>query len=244
MDKQGARILLIADRTKEINLLYDTLKSLGHTVTFYSEFNFPVDEIERIGADLIIADISKPKMDAVDLFRQIKSRWPNLPIVLITGSTDPPYLETTPVEGYISRPYRISHIEGLIRRLIRKRSDDKRNPSILVVDDDEAFRTLLIRSLRFYGYPVKGAADGKMALELLDKSDIGIVIADINMPFMNGAELLKHLRENRPSIAVVLVTGYYSADDIEFEGELQPDGFLMKPFKIQKITEILDKLKP
>lgn len=244
MDQQGANILLIADRTNEVTLLHDTLRSLGHSVTFYSGFDFPMDEIERIGADLVIADIGKPQIDAVELFKKIKSRWPDLPIVLITGSSDPPYLETTLAQGYISRPYRISQVEGLIQRLIRKSTDGARNQAILIVDDDEAFRTLLIRSLRIHGYPVLGATNGKMALEILDKSDIGVVIADINMPFMNGAELLKHIRENRPSIAVVLITGYYSADDIELQGEARPDGFLMKPFKIQRITEILDKLKP
>jgi DNA-binding NarL/FixJ family response regulator len=81
-----------------------------------------------------------------------------------------------------------------------------------------------------------------MALDILNRGDIGTVIADIHMPSMNGIALLKKIRKQWPVIRVILITGYYYTEESISDDALKPDGFLMKPFKIQNITELLQSL--
>lgn len=74
--------------------------------------------------------------------------------------------------------------------------------SALVVDDSKAVRMILAKTLRELGYEVREAANGKEALELIEnqKLSVGLVLADWNMPEVNGFELLKRLRE-KPEMA-------------------------------------------
>ena len=80
----------------------------------------------------------------------------------------------------------------------------------LVVDDSRAIRMILAQDLERLGYEVREAANGREALEVMEaeKTAVKLVLADWNMPEMNGLELLKRLRQNPEfsSLAVVMVT--------------------------------------
>ena len=68
------------------------------------------------------------------------------------------------------------------------------------------------------------------------------LIADVNMPFMDGVTLLKQIKKDWPQIPVILITGYFADGEGPLDSSAKADGFLMKPFKIQSITEILKNI--
>ncbi|MEN8163529.1 MAG: PAS domain S-box protein, partial [Acidobacteriota bacterium] len=120
------------------------------------------------------------------------------------------------------------------------------NETILVVEDEEAVRDLSLRILEQYGYRVLSASDGEEALRVFEEhvDEIQLVLLDIVMPKMSGREVMKRLREKRPSLPVLLTTGYSPyAEDINFTIE---DGLqlLRKPYHthelLGRIREILD----
>lgn len=245
MRRGKANILLVADRNEQMNLLSEALVSIGHTATIVNTVAEALTCADRRTFDLVIADIDLSDSDRVDFHRTMKRCHADLPVILITSPSGSALIRTDETESIVSKPFRISHIEELINVILEDKSDtDVITPgeSVLVVDDDDAFRTMLIRSLQVSGYDAVGATDGQMAIELIERGGIGSVITDINMPYMDGVTLMKKIKLRWPRIPVILITGYYSNDENPAGSNIRPDGFLMKPFKVQSIDRLLRSL--
>jgi two-component system cell cycle sensor histidine kinase/response regulator CckA len=104
--------------------------------------------------------------------------------------------------------------------------------TVLVVDDDERVRIIAVRMLEAFGFQVVEAADGQEALDCFRANPDGfrLVLLDLTMPRLNGEEAFRELRNIRPDLRVVLMTGY-SATEVSnrFAGKGLA-GFLQKPF--------------
>lgn len=85
---------------------------------------------------------------------------------------------------------------------------------ILVVDDESEIREFLGRHLRYLGYEVDFASNGKEGLERLAEKRVDIVISDIGMPVMNGVEMLTRIRQDFPMVRVIMITGYVSQSNV------------------------------
>jgi len=114
----------------------------------------------------------------------------------------------------------------------------------LIVDDSRAVRMILAKTLKGLGYEVCEAANGREALEVMEaeKTAVTLVLADWNMPEMNGLELLKRLRQKPElaSIAVVMVTTETELDQMTAALEAGANEYVMKPFTKDIL---LDKLQ-
>ena len=108
--------------------------------------------------------------------------------------------------------------------------------TILVVDDDPSVRHLIIESLRQAGdYIATGAADGMEALDALRSNLYDLVISDIQMPGMNGMDLLTRIREINPSISVIMITGYPTVGLSVSAMKTGAVDFIAKPFRIDEL---------
>ena len=83
---------------------------------------------------------------------------------------------------------------------------------ILVVDDEDDVRLLLEHEIRDLGHAVTIASDGKSAIAEMEQRLFDIVITDIRMPGMDGVQLTKWIKDNRPETDVIIITGYASVD--------------------------------
>jgi PAS domain S-box-containing protein len=117
--------------------------------------------------------------------------------------------------------------------------------SVLVVEDEEAVRSLIRTALEYSGYRVMLAGDGVEALKLIasNSGPLDVVITDLAMPGMNGAELAAKVRERLPDIEILYISGY--AEDMRPAGKIEESAFLQKPFTPQalsrKVRELLDR---
>ena len=113
----------------------------------------------------------------------------------------------------------------------------------LVVDDSRAVRMIIARTLRELGYEVREAANGKEALEVMkaEKNTVTLVLADWNMPEINGLELLKRLRQDPDlaSLVVVMVTTETELDQMAAALEAGANEYVMKPFTKDILVEKL-----
>lgn len=113
---------------------------------------------------------------------------------------------------------------------------------ILIVDDNPNMSSLLVEMLEVFQYDALRATDGHDALQRVDKEDIAMVITDMRMPKMSGLELLQALKEKRPQMPVVIISGY-SIDDVDSDiVSAKADGFLNKPFMMSDIEKLLSDL--
>lgn len=86
--------------------------------------------------------------------------------------------------------------------------------TILVVDDDLIIRQVVTRHLSLLGHAVDGAGNGIEALAAIDRKHYDIVVTDLQMPGMDGHELLMKLRQDQPLIRSIVMTSYVTLDAI------------------------------
>jgi DNA-binding NtrC family response regulator len=113
---------------------------------------------------------------------------------------------------------------------------------ILVVDDEPAVRELTVEILRRSGYHPQGVPSAFVALELLDQERFDLVVSDVVMPGMTGIEFLWELRERRPDLPVVLMTGGSREPERATKAvELGACSLLYKPFSHAELTAVVAK---
>ena len=108
-------------------------------------------------------------------------------------------------------------------------------PRILVVDDEQAVRDLLAKTLTMADYDVDTAPDGPTALERLRAAEYELLITDLKMPGMDGLSVIREARRIRPELAVVIITGYSTEASAIEAINLGVAGYLTKPFRLPRI---------
>ena len=107
---------------------------------------------------------------------------------------------------------------------------------ILVVEDEPGMLMGLEHNLTFEGYAVSTAADGKQGLEMALADPPDLVLLDVMLPEMSGFEVLKVIRENNPSLPVIMLTAKgLESDKVQGFG-LGADDYVTKPFSIAELT--------
>lgn len=118
-------------------------------------------------------------------------------------------------------------------------SDSKYGPRILIVDDDAASRIMMAKILTLEGYQVDHADGGNSALTLVRQHDYQLVILDYRMPGMNGVELFGKLREERPEIVGIFLTGYPTVDTVFPAISEGIERVLAKPVDINELLGVI-----
>lgn len=113
---------------------------------------------------------------------------------------------------------------------------------VLVVDDDPVVGKSIDRILSSRGYAVIAAAGGEEALDRLAREDYDMVYTDIRMPGMSGLEVARHIKESRPWLPVVIVTGYGNDENEAEAREIGVNGFLRKPLSPEMVESTADEL--
>jgi len=118
---------------------------------------------------------------------------------------------------------------------------------VLIVEDEEPVRSMTARLLEGEGYEVLQAADGREALEIVERASgrLDLVITDVAMPAMSGRELADRLKRRRPGLPVLFMSGY-TDDEMMRRGLIEPNHpFLSKPFTPEvlagKVRLLLDQ---
>jgi DNA-binding NtrC family response regulator len=114
---------------------------------------------------------------------------------------------------------------------------------VLLVDDEEEFVETLAERMRNRGMDVATSNSGGEALELVDKEPYDVVVLDLQMPGMDGIEVLERIKQRQPDIQVVLLTGHATVEkgvEAMKHGALE---FLEKPIDLSTLSEIIHQAK-
>ena len=117
--------------------------------------------------------------------------------------------------------------------------------TILLVEDEEAVRSFAARALRMRGYNVLEASGGEEALEIVKagKTEIHLLITDVVMPNMDGPTMVRHVKEPKPDLAVIFMSGYAEEAFRRNDEKAEDVHFLPKPFGLKqlaaKVKEVL-----
>jgi DNA-binding response OmpR family regulator len=117
---------------------------------------------------------------------------------------------------------------------------------ILVVEDEESMRELLRLHLSFAGYAVEVAKDGIAAGYAVLKSPPDLIVCDVEMPHMDGFELVAALRADQalPRVPVIFLTSLDDADADACARELGPSEYLQKPVRLEELLAAVSRQLP
>ncbi|MHA7967558.1 response regulator [Paenibacillus sp. CAU 1782] len=106
---------------------------------------------------------------------------------------------------------------------------------VLIVDDQNGIRILLLEVFNSEGYHTFQAPNGKLALEIVSSESPDLVLLDMKIPGMDGLEILKHIKAINPSIKVIMMTAYGELDMIKEATDLGALMHFTKPFDIDEM---------
>ncbi len=111
--------------------------------------------------------------------------------------------------------------------------------SILIVDNEEIIRKMLIRMLLADGHEVEQADGASQARAILERKPIDLILMDIYMPEMNGLALMKSINDTYPGIQTILISGRHSMDAEKTARQFGAYTFLKKPFTRRELLKIV-----
>jgi DNA-binding NtrC family response regulator len=115
---------------------------------------------------------------------------------------------------------------------------------ILIIDDDENIRKVLQTILEDEGYVTETADTAKKGIEKSEKAFFNLAMIDVRLPDMEGIELLTKLRDTKPKMRKLIVTGYPTLQNAVAAVNKGADAYIMKPFDVEKILRtIKEQLK-
>ena len=115
---------------------------------------------------------------------------------------------------------------------------------VLVIDDEPSIATLVAEIIEGYGHQVCIAFNGLQGLEFIKRDKFDLIISDIMMPHVTGLELLHYVRSNSQLSETHFVLMSAVAHLSNLGNKYQPEDFLIKPFDITRIDEIVQKFLP
>ncbi len=190
--------------------------------------------------DCVLTDIKMPEVNGVELYRTIKTRRPDLPVVLMTAYSTDRLVEEGLEEGAIAaltKPLDINCLLCFFSSLRKERS-------IAIVDDDPQFCKTLGDVLRMRGFAVTQVSDPHSVVERLG-ADEQVVLLDMRLNNISGLGILREIRERHPHLPVVLVTGYREEMTSAIEAALKIGAHtcLHKPLEIEHLLQLLAEIR-
>lgn len=115
-------------------------------------------------------------------------------------------------------------------------------PTVMIVEDDRALREALCTTLQLAGFSYVEADSGEAALTILGKKTVDLIVSDVNMPGIDGHELLQQVRESHPGIPMMLITAYGQIKNAVEAMQAGAVDYLVKPFEPKLLTDSVNKV--
>jgi polar amino acid transport system substrate-binding protein len=238
------RILLVEDNVDNQNLAKTILKKAGYLVDVAKNGKMAVEAAEKFRYDLILMDIQMPVMDGFEATQQIRSRErkqneDRVPIIALTAHAIKGYREKCLKHGmddHISKPIKKKVLLQKIAQWIDPR------PTVLVVDDSEDNRNLLMNYLKkMKRYKLVFTQNGHEAVETFKRRTVSLLLMDMEMPVMDGYASTRTIRslENGLNIPIIALSAHQGTREIRKCLQSGCTAVLTKPIRKYELLEAL-----
>ena len=244
-----SKILIVDDESGIRQLCYDLFTKEGHQVILAERSNQVFDILRTQKPDLLLLDISVPGEEGLSLFNRLpREPGKRVPTVIFSGSVTPELEKQAMALGAIDvickgidvteLRERVNKILAGKHRVLREPKDMKKD-KILVVDDEDGVRGLLVAFFQKKGMQVIEASNGEMAVMLVEKEHPTMILLDVSMPGMDGVMTLKKIREIDPHVGVVMTTGLHDERIAKETTGLGAYAYVLKPFDMQYLELVV-----
>ncbi len=245
-EKLDIRLLMVDDEREFLQAVEPGLVRRGFDVTLAESGMRALELLASHSFDVVVLDVKMPGLDGVDVFREIKKRSPDLPVVMLTGHGNIQQAFETSREGvdeYLTKPCDVETLARVLQEAVQRSAAVERaaetageEVQVLLVDDDLEFVRSISPALERRGMVVSAVHDGQQALERIRDRAFEVAVLDVVMPGMDGLTLLDRLREEDPLLEVIILTGNPQVGDVRRSLKGGAFDYLMKPCKVEDLS--------
>ena len=259
--------LIVADDDEEVCLhIVKTMSKVGVVTDFATNGHTAVQmmrENREAGQpyDMILLDWKMPTLDGIETARLIRKNYPDkIPILLLTAydwSDIEQEATEIGVDHFMPKPFFMSTFKEAVKRVMGSRqgkpeenkTDVVRDKHILVVDDIEVNRIILIKILSSLGATCDSAANGQEAVDKFEASqpgDYDLILMDVQMPVMDGYTATRTIRgsghPSAKSVPIIAMTANAFVDDVREAIESGMDAHIAKPVQIDNLKDTIQQV--
>lgn len=237
--QKEVNILVVDDQIGMLETFTDILEDSGFNVATAEDGFTAIRKAKEQPFDLIFMDIRMPGINGVQTFREIKRINPQIAVIMMTAYSVEDLIQEAIDEGVytvIYKPFDMAKVIQTIERVLDQ-------GVILVVDDRLEDRQTFKDILEHKGYRVTTAKDGYEAIDLVKDGDFNVVFIDVKMPGIDGLKTFDEVHKIKPKIPVIMVSGYSVEDILQEAIEKGAYACLSKPLDMDKILNVLKKIK-
>jgi signal transduction histidine kinase/CheY-like chemotaxis protein len=257
------RILVVEDDEGVRAAVVDMLTELGYRVSRAGNAEQALEQLKTETPDLIFTDVVMPgTISTREFTRRAQEMHPKVHVLYTSGYTQNAIVHNGKLDDdalLLSKPYRKDELARKLRSVfagtargaisapksIPNMGSDLldtggRRGKVLVVEDIALIRMTTVDMVEQLGFTAAEAGDASEALSILQgDSEIEILLTDLGLPGMNGRQLVAEALRLKPSLKVIIASGYSTSED-EGGGQLPGDvAYLTKPFDMQQLRRVL-----
>ncbi|PTM41659.1 PAS domain S-box protein [Bosea sp. 124] len=246
----GTETILVAEDDKGVReTVIETLTDLGYRVLQAPDAKSALAIVESgIPIDLLFTDVVMPgPMKSTELARKAVERIPGISVLFTSGYTENSIVHEGRLdEGVelLSKPYSLEQLARKVRHQLanaaqRRQATSPAEPlqpapaaaeklTVLLCEDDALIAMATVDMLEELGHSVLEAGTARAALDVLDKTEVDILLTDVGLPDMPGTALVEKARAARPSLPVIFATGHSRVEGAEANART---ALVVKPYR-------------
>lgn len=236
------KILVVDDNEDFCQNVSDVLELKGcEVLTAYDGFK-SLELVKQNGFDLVLMDVKMPVMDGVETFRKIKQMAPSTPVIMVTAYAVEYLIREALREGAFGSLKKPLDFDKLFELITQATANGM---LILIVDDDENLCVNMKDTLVDKGFRVSVAHDGNVAMEKVLEEEFDVMLIDLKLPPLNGLETYLSIRDFRPDLVVIVITGYPRETRKLLKQAIKENAYtcLEKPIKMDELISLLGQIK-
>lgn len=240
-------LLLVDDEEANRLLLTRRLEQAGYHVTQAEHGRHALQLMDLERFDLVLLDMYMPEMDGLATLDAIKSSDAllKIPVIMLTAANNRESIVhclSLGAADYLIKPVNPVELNQRVRSCLATRAarieptlvmpSDTAGSRVLIVDDEPLNLKLLERRLQQVGYRAVSAESGQQALEVLNREPVDAVLLDVQMPEMDGFEVLRAIRAHAQwgALPVLMLSADGSQDTVTQCQHFGADDYLVKPY--------------
>lgn len=260
------KVLLVDDEEDFLETMADRMRTRGLDVSTTTSATDALKMIEEKSYDAIVMDLMMPELEGMEALKALKNKKQELQIILLTGYVTLEQVIKAMKLGAMDIIEKPADLEVLTEKI--KKAHEKKNmilaenqarakfkrkgrtiskggltmkTRVLIVDDEEEFVQTLAERLTVRNYDVTTSLSGEDAVSKIKHYNYDVVILDVQMPGMDGIEILREIKTIKPLTEVIMLTGHGTVESAIEGMKLGAVDFLIKPCETEDLVDKINK---
>jgi len=229
-------VLIIEDDVQFAKLLKNQAEEKGFDAVVTERGEQGLEKIQELLPDAVLLDIGLPGMDGWEVMRKMKEnpKTSLIPVHIMSGNDNQHLGTELGAADFLLKPVSLQHLNAVFDKI--QANEELIKQKILIVEDSQIQSIIVKKMLSNKGLDCIVADNGEKALEMIALHRPGIVITDLNLPDMNGADLVKQIKSNPDTsdINIIIYTGKDLGQKENEELSRYSDAIIIKSAKSQE----------